>query len=274
MSDGERPLSTSIDVNVASVARMCDYYLGGKDHYPADRRACERLNERLPGTRALIVNNRRFLRRTVRILAADFGVRQFIDHGTGLPTHDNVHQVAQRVAPDSHVVYVGNDPLVLAHGRALLEEETSTAVVRADPRDTQRVFSDPDTERLIDFTKPVAVLFVSVMHCVPDDDDTPAALVRRVAARLAPGSFLVVSQLVSEREDIRDFVNTLMLDSTGGRWGSVRRTNDVREFFRGLDVLEPGLVDVSTWRPDSEVFPRQRSGSQEWIEYGGVGRIG
>ncbi|MEV0038721.1 SAM-dependent methyltransferase [Streptomyces sp. NPDC056909] len=265
-------MSTSIDVSVASVARMCDFYLGGKDNYPADRRACERLSERLPDTRALIINNRRFLRRTVRILAAEYGIRQFIDHGTGLPTHDNIHQVAQRVDPDSHVVYVGNDPMVLAHGRALLEQEDSTAVVQADPRDTDGVFSDPDTERLIDFTQPVAVLFVSVMHCVPDGDSTPADLVRRVAARLAPGSFLVVSQLVSEREDVREFVNGLMLDSTGGRWGRVREKGDVREFFAGLDVLDPGLVEVSSWRPDSEVVPRQRS--HEWIEYGGVGRIG
>ncbi|MDH2394126.1 SAM-dependent methyltransferase [Streptomyces sp. HNM0663] len=269
MSSGERPLS-SIDVSTPSVARMYDFYLGGKDNYAADREACAALSEQAPSTQALAVNNRRFLQRVVKVLAAEYGVRQFLDHGSGLPTQDNVHQVAQRVNPSSRVVYVDNDPMVLAHGRALLEQNERTAVVRADMRDTAGVMEHPDTQRLIDLSQPVATLFVSVLHCIPDEDD-PAGLLQRVIARLPPGSFLVVCQLVSAHQHIRDSVTEFMNRSTGGNWGRVREVRDVQAYLSGLDVLAPGLVEVSTWRPDSELAPRQRT--HEWIEYGGVARL-
>ncbi|MFS0696799.1 SAM-dependent methyltransferase [Streptomyces nitrosporeus] len=269
MSHGEASIPSVIDVNVPSVARMYDYYLGGKDNYPADRIACEHLLERVPSTKVLAVNNRRFLRRVVHRLASEYGIRQFIDHGSGLPTQDNVHQVAQLVDPGARVVYIDNDPIVLAHGKAILEENDRTAVIQADMRDTDGILGHPEVVRLIDFDEPVAALFVSVLHCIPDEDD-PAGLVRRVARRLAPGSFLVVCQLVSEDAATRDFVTDFMAESTGGQWGRVRRPEDVGVFLEGLEVLEPGLVEVSTWRPDSDLAPRQET--QEWIEYGGVGR--
>lgn len=271
MSNGDTSIPENIDVNVPSVARMYDYYLGGKDNYPSDRVASEQLLERVPSTKVLAVNNRHFLRRVVRHLASEYGIRQFIDHGSGLPTQDNVHEVAQRVDPEARVVYIDNDPIVLAHGKAILEENDRTAVIQADMRDTDGILGHPETVRLIDFDEPVAALFVSVLHCIPDTDD-PAGLVRRVADRLAPGSFLVVCQLVSEDKETRDFVTDFMAKSTGDQWGRVRRPEDVHVFLEGLEVLEPGLVEVSTWRPDSDLTPKQAT--REWIEYGGVGRKG
>ncbi|MCM2417741.1 SAM-dependent methyltransferase [Streptomyces sp. RKAG293] len=270
MSYSDTPLPVTVDVNVPSVARMYDFLLGGKDSYPVDQDACAALLEEVPSTKALAVNNRRFLQRAVRTLASEYGIRQFVDHGSGLPTQDNVHQVAQRVDPSCRVVYIDNDPMVMAHGRAILEENTSTTVIHADMRDTDTIFEHPDTRRLIDPDQPTAALFVSVLHCIPDQDD-PAALVRRVADRLAPGSFLVVCQLVSDDPKVRDFVTTFMDEQTHGHWGRVREEKDVQDFVTGMDILTPGLVEVSTWRPDTDLFPHQAT--QEWTEFGGVVRL-
>ncbi|MFF9209059.1 MULTISPECIES: SAM-dependent methyltransferase [unclassified Streptomyces] len=265
-------LLTEIDAKVPTAARMYDHYLGGKDNYAADRAACEQLDKVVPSTRRLAVNNRRFLQRVVRTLAEEHGIRQFLDHGSGLPTQDNVHQVAQRHDPSAHVVYVDNDPMVLVHGRALLEQDERTTVIHADLRETDQIFDHPDTRRLIDFSQPVAVLFNSVFHCIPDSDtDGPLAVARRVARRLVPGSYMVMCQLVSEDPEVRKFVTDFMDQATQGHWGRVRQEKDVAELFEGLEILEPGLVEVSTWRPDSEVAPRQLT--HEWIEFGGVGRI-
>jgi hypothetical protein len=268
----DKPLSTEINANVPTAARMYDYYLGGKDNYAADRAAVGELDKVVPSTRALALNNRRFLQRVVRTLAQEYGVRQFLDHGSGLPTQDNVHQVAQRVAPEARVVYVDNDPMVLVHGRALLEQNERTAVIHADMRATDQIFSHPETQRLIDFSEPVAVLFNSVFHCIPDSDtDGPLDVVRRVTERLAPGSYAVMCQLVSDDAEVRESVTAFMDQATQGHWGRVREEKDVEAWFEGMEILEPGLVEVSAWRPDSEVVPRQQT--QEWIEFGGVGRI-
>ncbi|GAA4027054.1 SAM-dependent methyltransferase [Streptomyces plumbiresistens] len=264
------PLSHTIDVTRPSVARMYNYYLGGKDNYPADRRVCERLLEHAPSAQVLAVNNRRFLQRVIRCLAVEEGVRQFLDIGAGLPTQDNVHEIAQRYISDARVVYVDSDPMVLAYGRALLEGDDRTAVIQADLREPEAILDHPRVTDLFDLGKPVAALCVSVLHCIPDDD-APAELIRRTAARLCPGSFLAVSQLVSEDARIRHAVTGLMRDSTVGRWGAVRRSSDVDRFFTGLDILAPGLVDVSAWRTDPRFGPRPRT--REWTEYGGVGRV-
>ncbi|MEU6256988.1 SAM-dependent methyltransferase [Streptomyces sp. NPDC047043] len=271
MESGKR-MSTKIDATVPTAARMYDHYLGGKDNYAVDRAACEELDKVVPSTRALALNNRRFLQRVVGTLAQEYGLRQFLDHGSGLPTQNNVHQVAQRIDPASRVVYVDNDPMVLVHGRALLEQNERTTVIQADLRETDAIFSHADTQRLIDFSQPVAVLFNSVFHCIPDSDsEGPSAVVRRVAEQLVPGSCLVMCQLVSEDPEVRDFVTNFMDQATQGHWGRVRQEKDVAEWFEGMDILEPGLVEVSTWRPDNDVAPRQLT--QEWIEFGGVGRI-
>ncbi|ARF58540.1 SAM-dependent methyltransferase [Streptomyces gilvosporeus] len=269
MSQQTPPQSSVVDVSIPSVARMYDYYLGGKDNYAVDRAACDELSKVVPSTQVLALNNRRFLQRVVRWLAQEHGIRQFIDHGSGLPTQDNVHQVAQAVDPASRVVYIDNDPIVLAHGRALLEENANTAVIQADMRDTDGIFGSPEVKRLIDLDQPVAALFVSVLHCIPDSDD-PGGLVARVAERLVPGSFLVVCQLVSEDPATRDFVTNFMAESTHGQWGRVRQAHELAAFLDGLEIQEPGLVEVSTWKPDAELGPRQLT--KEWIEFGGVAR--
>ncbi|GAT80661.1 hypothetical protein STXM2123_1362 [Streptomyces sp. F-3] len=268
----EKHLPTKIDEKVPTAARMYDYYLGGKDNYAADRAACEELDKVVPSTRRLALNNRRFLQRAVRVLAEEYKIRQFLDHGSGLPTQDNVHQIAQRVDPESRVVYVDNDPMVLVHGRALLQQNEHTAVIHADMRDTDGIFSHPETRRLIDFSQPVAVLFNSVFHCIPDSDtDGPLAVVRRVRERLVPGSLMLMCQLVSDDPEVRAFVTDFMDKVTQGNWGRVRQEKDVAEWFEGLEIIEPGLVEVSTWRPDNEVVPRQLT--YEWVEFGGIGLV-
>ncbi|MGW9277149.1 SAM-dependent methyltransferase [Embleya sp. NPDC055612] len=258
-------------MDVPSVARMYDWLLGGTDNYASDEQACLKLLGIVPTTRALALNNRFFLQRVVRTLAREYGIRQFLDHGSGLPTQDNVHQVAQRVDPRSRVVYIDNDPLVLAHGRMLLDENDRTTVIRAEMTDTEGIFGHPDVRDFLDFDAPVAALFVSVLHCIPDRDD-PAAMIERVASRLAPGSFMVICQLVSEHAHIRDSVTAFMAESTNDTWGRVREPHEVDAYFVGKDILAPGLVEVSQWRPDTEVRPRQGP-DPEWIEYGGVARI-
>jgi len=269
MNHGDAPLTDRIDVTVPSVARMYDYLLDGKDNYPADRSATEQLLQQVPSMKVLALNNRQFLRRVVRVLAQDYGIRQFVDHGSGLPTQDNVHEIAQGIHPDARVVYVDNDPIVLAHGRALLEQNDNTAVIQADFRDTESIWGSPELERLINRDEPIAALFVSVLHCIKDADD-PKGVVARVREKLPPGSFVVVCQLVSEDPEVRRGVTELMAQSTGDRWGEVREPSAVHTYLEGLELLEPGLVEVSTWRSDNELALKQPS--FEWIEYGGVGR--
>ncbi|WP_328687762.1 SAM-dependent methyltransferase [Streptomyces phaeochromogenes] len=270
MNHHHTPLSHTIDVTQPSVARMHNYYLGGKDNYPADRQVCERLLEHAPSTQILTINNRRFLKRVLRCLIIEHGVRQFLDIGAGLPTRDNVHEIAQRYTADARVVYVDNDPMVLAYGRVLLQDNDQTAVIQADLRHPDTILDHPQAADLFDLREPVAALCVSVLHCIPDDD-APAELVRRTAARLCPGSFLVISQLVSEDATTRRVITDFMRENTDGNWGAVRCSQDVDRFFTGLDILEPGLGDVSAWRTDARIGPRQRS--REWIEYGGAGRV-
>lgn len=270
MTQAGEPLFPGVDMSVPSVARMYDYFLGGTDNYAADREASEALSKAAPGTREQAVDNRRFVARAVRRLAREHGVRQFLDHGSGLPTRDNVHQIAQRVDKRSRVVYVDNDPTVLAHGRALLEADDSTAVVGADLRDTDAILGHPDVTRLLDLDRPVAALFASVLHCVPDADD-PAGVVRRVMDRLAPGSFAVISHLVGDDPGTRERLTAFMLERTRGNWGRVREPREVERFFDGLEVLEPGIVEVAAWHPEpGDSGPRR--GTREWIEYGGVAR--
>ncbi|KNB50596.1 SAM-dependent methyltransferase [Streptomyces caatingaensis] len=277
MAGGGRGEARAIDVNTPSVARMYDWLLGGVENYLSDRTACAELLEIVPSSRALARDNRSFLRRVVKSLVHDHGVEQFIDHGSGLPTQENVHQVAQRIEPDCRVVYVDNDPIVLAHGRTTLDENANTAVIDADMRDTDEIFDHPDTGRLIRPGRRTAALFVSVLHCLPDtgDERDPAAVVRRTAARLrelGPGNLMVICQLVSDDPAVRREVTDLMARSTHGRWGRVRRRDEVRAYFEGFTVLDPGLVDVVDWRPESPPPPEHRR-PKEWAEWGGVARL-
>ncbi|MFE9247688.1 SAM-dependent methyltransferase [Streptomyces sp. NPDC007088] len=260
-----------VDVDTPSVARMYDWLLGGVDNYPSDRAACEQLLTLAPSSKALAATNRAFLGRVVRRLARDYGVRQFIDHGSGLPTRENVHQIAQGVHPEARVVYVDNDPIVAGHGRVFLAENAETAVVQADMRDTGKIFSTPEVKRLIRADEPTAALFVSVLHCLPDSSE-PGRLLREVARRLAPGSFLVVCQLVSEDARVREDVTELMSRATRGNWGRVRTRAELRDFLDPRwEVLPPGLVEVTRWHPGEQPMPWQDGA--EWEEWGGVVRV-
>ncbi|PGH46944.1 hypothetical protein CRI70_31355 [Streptomyces sp. Ru87] len=251
---------------------MYDFFLDGTDNYQVDRDACDELLRIAPSTRELALANRAFLVRAVRYLAREHGVRRFLDHGSGLPTRPNVHQVAQEVHPSSQVVYIDNDPVVLAHGRMMLAEDPqTTAVLSADMRHTEEIFESPEVKRLLRDGQPVAALFVSVLHCIPDDDD-PWHLVREIATRLPRGSYVVISQLASDDPDFRDRTTAFMQDITGNTWGRVRSIAEIDRFFGNLELLAADRpVEVSRWLPDSDLSPRQRT--EEWIEYGGVARI-
>ncbi|KUJ67374.1 hypothetical protein ACZ90_28230 [Streptomyces albus subsp. albus] len=249
---------------------MYDWLLGGHFNYEADRTACAHLLKCAPTSRQLVRNNRWFLERVVRTLAVEHRIRQFIDFGSGLPTQRNVHQIAQAVDERCRVVYIDNDPVVLAHARSILDENDRTAVIAADMKDTEEIFGHPEFTRLVRPDEPVAALFVSVLQCLPDED-RPAEVIQRVIRRLRPGSFVVICQLVSDNAQLRLRVTELMLEQTRGRWGRVREKRDVEGYFQGLEIKPPGLVDITDWRPDSELQRRQRS--VEWTGYGGLAEV-
>ncbi|MGX4733235.1 SAM-dependent methyltransferase [Kitasatospora griseola] len=259
-----------IDRTRPSAARMYDYLLGGNRNYPSDRRAVAELLKTAPSTRELALNNRSFLIRVVRHIAERYGIKQFIDHGSGLPTQNNVHEVAEAVHRDAKVVYVDNDPMVLGYGRAVLDESPNAVILDADMTDTEAIVAG--LANRIDLAEPVAALFVSVLHCIPDEAD-PKGMIERTVAMLAKGSVVVICQLVSDDASVRDTVTELMRQQTGDRWGRVRTEAEVRDFFDvdGLAVEEPGLMDVTDWRPDEQAPARQRT--DEWIEFGGLARV-
>ncbi|MFH9404151.1 SAM-dependent methyltransferase [Streptomyces sp. NPDC017638] len=259
-----------IDLSVPSAARMYDWLLGGNFNYEADRLACQELLRHAPTSRALARNNRWFLERVVHALAEEHGIMQFVDFGSGLPTQNNVHQVAQAVHHDARVVYVDNDPVVLAHGRSILDSNDRTTIIEADMTQPETIFEREEFGRLIDLREPTAALFISVLHCVKDRDD-PAGIVRRVVARLRPGSFVVICHLVSDDRGLREQVTELMREQTGDQWGRVREKWEVDRFFDDLVVHPPGLVDVTDWRPDSDLRRHERS--VEWTDYGGMAEV-
>jgi SAM-dependent methyltransferase len=241
------------DISVAHPARIYDYWLGGKDNFAADREAGDRViqlrPEIIPGVRA----NRRFLGRAVRYLVQQEGIRQFLDIGTGLPSANNTHEVAQHVAPESRIVYVDNDPIVLAHARALLTStrEGKTAYVNADLRDAEKIVAE--AAQTLDFGQPVALMFLMTLQYVPDSDD-PHAIARRYLDALAPGSFLVVSDTIIENDDkVLGESERRLNEGMGGKITQTRRTPQaIASFFEGLEMVEPGLVTLSRWRPSPD----------------------
>jgi hypothetical protein len=256
----------TFDSSVAHVARVYDYWLGGKDNYAADREAGDQAIEAYPDIVVSVRANRAFLARAVRYLARDQGIRQFLDIGTGIPTANNTHEVAQSVATDSRVVYVDNDPIVLAHARALLTSrpEGATDYIDADLRNTQKILAQ--AARTLDFSQPVAVMLIAIMHAIRDDED-PYAIVATLMDAVPPGSYLALSHVASDiipaqAADMIKRLNRLMYEKT-----TPRRQADVGRFFDGLDVVEPGVVRVQEWRPDTG--SEARSTSNMW---GGVGR--
>lgn len=252
------------DFSVPSAARMYCYYLGGKDHLPADREAAEKVMAAYPETRKLARANRRFLTRAVWF-AAEHGVRQFIELGAGMPVEPNVHEVARQVRPDARVVYVDNDPVVTTHHRAMWDTCDGVAVVDADIRHPEHLLTDPRLTGLIDFTEPVAVLCVAVLHFIPDDQ-RPHDVIAMLRRQMAPGSYLVLSHTASDNADehvLADIRHTYA-DSTVP--AVPRREVEILRFFGSLELVEPGLVDVSQWRPDI------RARSTKIRILGGVGR--
>ena len=240
----------AFDTGVANQARIYDYLLGGKDNYAADREAVDAVLKIAPEMGFTARANRAFLGRAVRYLAAEAGIRQFLDIGTGIPTAGNTHHVAQAAAPDSRVVYVDYDPIVLAHARALLtsSEAGATEYIDADLRDTDTILSRAG--RLLDFSQPVAVTMLFILHAISDADD-PHAIVATVLDALPPGSYLALSHLGS---DIFDEEAQRGFQGVVGRMSQQQYTGRSRaqmlRFFEGTELVEPGLVRIEEWRPD------------------------
>ncbi len=245
------PLSAeplSFDTGIAHPARVYDYWLGGKDNYEADRDAAEQVIAANPNVLPGVQANRAFLRRAVQYLAGESGIRQFLDIGTGLPTAENTHQVAQNAAADARIVYVDNDPIVLAHARALLTStpEGATAYVQADARDTDTILRE--AAETLDFSQPVAVMALMVLQYVPDSD-SPHEIVSRLMAATPPGSYLVISDTSRDLDTDRVATTASRLNARMGPTRQTRRTRaEIARYFDGLDFIDPGLVLLPHWR--------------------------
>lgn len=236
------------DFTVPSAARMYDYYLGGKDHFEADRKAAEQVIAAYPETRTVARSNRRFLTRAVWYLA-EHGIRQYVDLGSGMPTSPTVHEIARQVRPEARVVYVDNDSVVASHCRAVCDGDSGLEFIQSDIRTPQHILTELQLSETIDLSEPVAFLFAAVLHFVPDADE-PKGIVAAFRWRMAPGSYLVISHGVADTAS-KNVLSVIRDVYQGATAPAVPRTaKEVREFFTGLDLVEPGLVDVSRWRSD------------------------
>ena len=235
---------------VPSPARMYDYYLGGKDNYASDRQAAEEIYTQIPDLPEIARDNRAFLQRAVRAFA-ETGIRQFIDVGTGLPTQGNVHEIAQQVDPTSRVVYVDNDPIVLAHARALLTSnpQGATAYIDADLRDPDVIFRHPDLRNLIDFDQPVGLLMIAVLHFITDEED-PWGLVSRYRSYLPAGSHIAIAHATNEDRPAEAVQKMTDVYKKASAPFNFRNRKQILAFFDGLNLLDPGLVPCPDWRRD------------------------
>ncbi|MCK9896458.1 SAM-dependent methyltransferase [Frankia sp. AgB32] len=235
-------------------ARMYDYYLGGKDNFPADRAAAEQALASFPNARTASHANRAFMARTTRHLAGEAGIRQFLDIGTGIPTSPNLHEVAQSVAPQARVVYADNDPIVLTHARALLTgtAQGATAYLDVDLHDPQRILTAQELHDTLDLTQPVALSVLAIMHFVPDADD-PHGLLRQLLDGLPAGSYLTLTHATADHDDGMERLAASYRAS--GIPAQQRTRAEVLRFFDGLDLLDPGLQIVHRWRPDPDTPP-------------------
>ena len=234
------------DVNVPNPARMWNYWVGGKDNFAADRQAADQVLEVMPSLPLIARLARRFLIDAVHRLAAGYGVRQFLDIGTGLPTADNTHDVAQQAAPQSKIVYVDNDPVVLTHARALLtsSSEGKTDYIPADLRDTAAILSG--AARTLDFSQPVAVLLIAVLHFIPDADD-PYGIVARLMDAVPSGSYLVIAHAARDIQTGAIAEMTRRYNELSPVSVTPRTSEQVTRFFDGLDVIAPGVVPIRQW---------------------------
>jgi len=261
-------LAGGFDPSRPNVARVYDYLLGGKDNFAADRAVGDQIIATLPEVQVGVRAQRAVLGRVVRYLVGEAGIRQLFDIGSGLPTADNVHDIAQRVNPEARVVYVDNDPIVLAHGQALLADNRRTRVITADLREPEVILGHPQLRALIDLSRPVAVLLVAVLHFIRDEED-PNGIIGAFRSVMAPGSHLVVSHATIEGPPPRQLAEVLKAYANSNATSpAVRRDRaGVLRLLDGFDLVEPGLVRPWQWHPDN---PQTASGTQ-WM-YAGVAR--
>ena len=245
----ERPewAPVGIDLDRPSAARVYDFYLGGFHNFAADREMGRQAVQMWPELPEIMRSNRGFLRRAVEFLV-DAGVRQFLDLGSGIPTVGNVHEVAQRLAPDATVVYVDNDPVAVEHSHAILAGDDRTAVVQADLRDPDTVLADPAVRAMLDLGRPTAVLMVAVLHFVPDEDD-PAGLVARFRDAMPAGSYLALSHATAGEQADRAAEHRGLYQRTATPM-TMRTLERVEQLFDGWELVEPGLVYLPQWRPE------------------------
>jgi S-adenosyl methyltransferase len=255
LSERER-VPPGVDVTVPSIARVYDHMLGGKDNFAVDRELAEMALKIAPEGQVTARANRDFLQRVVRHLAGEVGIRQFLDLGSGLPTQGNVHEIAHQVAPDAHVVYVDNDPMVLTHSRALLARDGTTAVVSADIRHPAAILEHPEVRALIDFDRPVGLLFLAILHHLNDHED-PAGVAARFIEAVPSGSHVAISHFHNPGAEYPELAEQaaggekLFNERLGtGRW---RTRPEIRAYLDGLELLEPGLVPLPLWRPYPQI---------------------
>jgi hypothetical protein len=248
---------------------MYDAYLGGRDNYPADREAVREVLRLYPEVRPMALANRAFLQRAVRFLAGEAGVRQFLDIGTGIPSPGNVHEVARQAAPDARVVYVDNDPIVHVHASALLTGTGTTSIVLADLRDPGAILAHPGVRGVIDFTQPVALLLVAILHFITEEED-PAGIVATLREALAPGSYLALSHGTLDFHPPGEGDRAAATYKNATAPLVLRARQQVSALFDGFDLVDPGLVQAPVWRPDGR-RPRARDLEKIGI-YAGVGR--
>jgi hypothetical protein len=242
----------TIDTSVPHSARVWNYWLGGKDHYPVDRTVGDQVMAMFPDITRLARADRAFLGRAVRYLAGEAGIRQFLDIGTGLPTANNTHQVAQAIAPESRIVYVDNDPLVLVHARALLTStpEGACDYIDADLRDIGKILAE--AAKTLDFTQPVALMMLGIVGQIPNSDD-PESIIKRLLDALPSGSYLTLSDGVNTSETFNDAVRHYNENSANTY--HPRSPEQITGFFAGLELVEPGVVPLPQWRPEASPFP-------------------
>lgn len=257
-----------IDVTTPTTARIYDWMLHGKDNFDVDQQAGRGFLEVAPQLRPIAYDNRAWLGRVVTHMATEMGLDQFLDIGSGLPTAQNTHQIAQRANPQARVVYVDNDPVVLAHGRAILADNDLTTVTTADIRDPEAILADPDTQRMIDFSRPVGVLLVALAHCIKDEPD-PGELIGRILDAVPSGSAIAYSHIVSTDDRAAEDLTRTVLAATHGHWGRVRRPEEAVAYIdrHGLEAVPPGFVDIRAWHAEPDGVP----GEPIW-EIGGLAR--
>ncbi|MGH3421097.1 MAG: SAM-dependent methyltransferase [Streptosporangiaceae bacterium] len=246
-----------IDTSTAHPARVYDYWLGGKDNFAADREAAEMALQAYPQLAEAVQSNRAFLARAVRYLTG-VGVRQFLDVGTGIPAADNTHQVAQHEAPDSRIVYVDNDPIVLLHARALLKSTSQGACdyIQGDLRDPEEILAQAG--KTLDFSEPTALMLLAILQFIADSED-PYALVSRLVAALPPGSYLVLAHPTDDFNPNRQGESIQRYNERVADQATLRGHDETARFFDGLGLVEPGLVTSSKWQPDSDITAARHS---------------